>query len=207
MDPTSPGGEHAQPPVADLVAEPLDDDRLVGWDHPRRGLLLAQVGDQVLGGPPVQVVLGRQLRGLGAHRLAGEGADRLAELGRPANPVALPERDRSWYAGRGDHDHAIPRDLGDPPGGRPKQEGLAGSRLIDHLLVELANAPAVRQVDAVEPAVGDRARVRDGELPSAGPAPDRFGGAVPDQARPKLGEPIRRVPAIEHVEDVLELLA
>ena len=53
------GREDAEAPVADLVAEALDDDRLVGGDDAGRGLLLAQVGDQVLGRAAVEVVLGR----------------------------------------------------------------------------------------------------------------------------------------------------
>ena len=89
------GREHAEAPVADLVAEALDDDRLVGGDDAGRRLLLAQVGDQVLGRAAVEVVLGRQLLRVGAHRLAGEGADRPAELGRAADAVALPERHRA----------------------------------------------------------------------------------------------------------------
>jgi hypothetical protein len=39
--------EHAQPPVADLVAEALDHDRAVARDHAGRGLLLAEVVEQV----------------------------------------------------------------------------------------------------------------------------------------------------------------
>jgi len=79
-------------------------------------------------------------------------------------------------------------------------------RLVDHLLVELADAPAaVDQVDAEEPAVGDRARVGDGEPPRALPAPHDTAGAVPDDPRPQLGELVRGVAAVEHVKHVLEL--
>ena len=89
------GREDAEPPVADLVAEALDHDRLVGGDDAGRRLLLAQVGDEVLGGAAVEVVLLGELLRVGADRLAGEGADRPAELGRAADPVALPEGDRA----------------------------------------------------------------------------------------------------------------
>ena len=41
------GREDAQPPVADLVAEALDDDRAVARDDARRLLLLAQEVEQV----------------------------------------------------------------------------------------------------------------------------------------------------------------
>ena len=60
---------------------------------------------------------------------------------------------------------------------------------------------------AEEPAVGDRARVRDGEPPRARPAADHARGAVPDDPRPQLRELVRRIAAGEHVEHVLELLA
>ena len=62
-------------------------------------------------------------------------------------------------------------------------------------------------MDAVEAAVGDRAGVGDDQLAGAFAAVHRAGGAVPDDPRPQLGEPLRRVAAVEHVEDVLELLA
>ncbi len=153
VDAAAVGGEDAEAPVADLVAEALDHDRLVGGDDPGRRLLLAQVGDQVLGGAAVEVVLGGQLLRLARDRLAGEGADRLAQLGRAADPVALPEghgAGNSW--GRGDDD-AVAGDVLDPPGGGAEQEGLARASLVDHLLVELADAAAVR--------AGGRRRGRD----------------------------------------------
>ena len=62
-------------------------------------------------------------------------------------------------------------------------------------------------MDAVEAAVGDRAGVGDRELAGALAAADRARGPVPDQPRAQLGEPLRRVAAVEHVEHVLELLA
>src|SRR5947208_1398957 len=81
-----------------------------------------------------------------------------AELDRGPDRVSLPERDRAGQAGRRRDDHAVARDLLDSPGRRAEQERLARARLVDHLLVELAHAAAVRQVDAVEAAVGNRAR-------------------------------------------------
>ena len=66
--------------------------------------------------------------------------------------------------GRRRDDHAVAADLLDPPGGRAEQERLARARLVDHLLVELADAAAVGQRDREQAAVGDRAGVGDGEL-------------------------------------------
>ena len=167
VDAAAEGREDAEAPVADLVAEALDHDRLVGGDDAGRRLLLAQVGDEVVGGARVEVVLGGQLGRLARDRLAGEGADRPAQLGRAADPVALPEGDGAGGAGGRGDDHPVAGDLLDPPGGRAEQEGLAGAGLVDHLLVELADPAAVGQVDAVEAAVGDRAGVGDDQLAGA----------------------------------------
>ena len=207
MDATAVGGEDAEAPVADLVAEALDHDRLVGGHDAGRGLLLAQVGDEVLGGAAVEVVLGGQLGRVAGDRLAGEGADRLAQLGGAADPVALPEGDGAGGARRGSDDDPVAGDLLDPPGRRAEQEGLAGARLVDHLLVELADPAAVGQVDAVEAAVGNRAGVGDDQLAGAFAAVHLAGGAVPDDPRAQLGEAVGRVAPVEHVEDVLQLLA
>ncbi len=155
------GREHAQPPVADLIAEALDHDRAVGRHDPRRGLLLAQELDQVGGRPAVEVVVALQHLGVLVDGPAGERADGLAELARPPHAVALPERDGTRQpGGRGD-DHPVASDLLDPPGARPEQEGLARPGLIDHLLVQLADPAPVGQSHRVEAAVGDRARVGD----------------------------------------------
>ena len=50
--------EDAEPPVADLVAEALDDDRAVGRDGAGRAFLLAQERQQVRGRALVEHVLG-----------------------------------------------------------------------------------------------------------------------------------------------------
>ena len=98
MDAAAERAQHAQPPVADLVAEALDDDRPVRRDHPRRLLLLGEELDQVVGGAAVEVVLALQRLGLLVDGPARERADRLAELARAPDAVALPERDRARAA-------------------------------------------------------------------------------------------------------------
>src|SRR5205085_1111524 len=97
-------------------------------------------------------------------RPASEGSDRLAQLLRTPDAVALPERHRARHAGGGGNDHAVSPDLLDAPCRCAEQERLAGARLVHHLLVELADAPAVRERDGEEASVGDRARIGDGEL-------------------------------------------
>ncbi len=207
VDATAEGREHAQAPIADLVAEALDDERLVGGHDAGRRLLFAQVGDQVGGGALVEVVLGGERCGVLADRLAREGADRPAELGGAADAVAAPEGHRARGSGRRRDDHPVAGDVLDPPGRRPEQEGLPRAGLVDHLLVELADPLAVGQVHPVQAAIGDRAGVGDRELARALAAAHRAGGPVPDHPRAQLGEALGRIAAVEHVEDVLELLA
>ena len=207
VHPAAERREHAQAPVADLVAEALDHHRAVAGQDPRGLLLLAQVGEEVLGGALVQVVLGRQLLGLLVHRIAGEGADRAAQLGGAAHAVAPPERHRAGRAGRRGDDHPVAGDLLDPPGRRAQQEGLAGAGLVDHLLVQLAHAAAVGQVHAVQPAVGDRAGVGHRQLEGALARADGVLHPVPHDARAQLGELLGGVAAVEHVEHLVQQLA
>ncbi len=142
------------------------------------------------------------------EQLARELADRGAELVRPPDALALPERHRAGNAGRRRDEHAVARDLLDPPRRRAEHDHLAVARLVHHLLVELADAAAaVGDEDAEEPAVGDRARVRDREPARSLASADDAAGAVPHDARPELGELVGRVAAREHVEHVLELRA
>ncbi len=149
----------------------------------------------------------RRALGVLADGFAREGPDRAAELRRASNPVTAPERHRAGDAGRGDDDHPVAGDVLDPPRGRAEQEGLPRARLVDHLLVELADAAPVGEVHAVKASIGDRSRIGDCELARALAPTNDAGGAVPDDARAQLGELLRRIAAVEHVEDVLQLLA
>ena len=204
--------EDAEAPVADLVAEALDDDRAVRREHAGRLLLLAEEDEQVLGGALVELVLRRQaLAGalvVERDQLAAGAADRLAELVRPADALALPERHQARDAGSGRDEHAVARDLLDPPRRGAEEERLADARLVDHLLVELADAPAaLDEVHAEQPAVRDRPRVGHREPARALAPAQETGDPVPGDARAQLGELLGRVAAGEHVEHVLELLA
>ena len=182
------GREHAQAPVADLVAEPLDHDRAVARHGPGgRGLVL-EVGDQVGRGAPVERALGPQPGcrplGTGGDQLARQPPHGLAELVGPPHALALPERHRARSAGRRGHDHPVAGDLLDAPGGGAEHEGLARARLVDHLLVQLAHPRAVGQHHGVEPPVGDRARVLHRQRPRArrGRGPCRRCGPTPPAA-------------------------
>ena len=92
--------QDAEAPVADLVAEALDDDRAVGGDDAAvRRSLVAQVGEEVLRRERVEVVVAAEalerLRVGERHDLARGAPDLLAELERPPDALALPERHRT----------------------------------------------------------------------------------------------------------------
>ena len=199
--------EDAEAPVADLVAEALDDDRAVAGHHARRVLLLAQVVDEVARGEHVEVVVALEHLGRLVDRPPAEDADLTAELLRAPDAVALPEGHGAGDAGRRRDDHAVAPDLLDAPRRGAQQEGLPGARLVDHLLVELADAAPVGQHHREQPAIGDRARIGDRQLPRALARPDRPADAVPHDARAQLAELARRIAAVEHVEDVLQQVA
>ena len=139
--------------------------------------------------------------------LARGAADRLAELVGPPDPLALPERHRPGHPGRRRDEHPVAGDLLDPPARGAEQEHLARARLVDHLLVQLADAPAaLDEEDAEEAAVGDRARVRDREPAHSGARRARRPPVRSQTMRgPQLGELVGGVAAGEHVEHVLEL--
>ena len=139
------GRQDAQPPVADLVAEALDDDRPVRRHHARGLLLLAQELDQV--------ARPRAGRGRSRARAPPAGCSTAQRANAPiASPSSLGRPTPSPF-----QNGTAP---GSPGAGvtitrsRPissirqvdgaEQERLAGPRLVDHLLVELADPPAVR---------------------------------------------------------------
>ena len=130
------------------------------------GDLIAQVLQQVLGGARVEIVLARQPIDGGGRRqpqqVVHQAADREPELERPAGAVALPERHLARLARRRRHEHAIVRDLLDPPRRGAEHERLADAALEHHFLVELADARGAGPVRAAR-RPGTRRTVRDPE--------------------------------------------
>ena len=198
-------------PVAELVAEPLDDEGAVGGHVPGRLLLVVDEGDEVVRRELVEAAdphPGVCLSDGGRGDLTGELADRAAELGGAAEAVALPERHPPGLPVGGGDEHPVVRDVLDAPARGSEGEDVADSGLVDHLLVELADtAPgrALRRIgsdheDAEEPTVGDGASARHGEALGPWAAGDRSLHAVPDDARAQLGELVGGVEAAEEVE-------
>jgi hypothetical protein len=157
VDPAPERRQQADPPVAQLVAEPFDHHPPVGRQGAGRLLLVVEVREQVGGGPFVEVVRlteergGRRPAPLSTREvhldLADEGAHRPAQLHRPAHRVALPERQLAGHAGRGADGHPVVADLLDPPAARAEHDYVAMhpcAQLVDHLLVQLPDTAAGR---------------------------------------------------------------
>ncbi len=202
--------EDADPPVADLVSEPLDHDgAIIG--HPAGGFsLLAQELHQVRCREPVEAVpFGEPgIGGFGGEGedLSVEGAHRPAEFERPARSVSVPERHLARLPGCRCDDHSFVGDVFDPPRGRTEQEGLTDARFVDHLFVELTDPSAVGEEHAVEAAVGDGASAGDRQpLGPRAPSQDAL-DAVPDDPRAQLGELVGRIAAGEQIEHRVECL-
>jgi len=125
-------------------------------------------------------------------------------LQRTAERVAVPERHLAGLAGgRGDQ-HLVVGDVLDAPRRCAQGEHVADPRLVDHLFVELADAPSCalsgREEHGVQPTVGDRATAGDSEPLRTRATGERARDAVPDDARSKLGELIAGIPPGQHVE-------
>ena len=206
------GGEDAQAPVADLVAEALDHDAEVAW-HRAGGLhLVLHVLNEVLRGAVVEPRVGLEARGgvggVGGCDLARHAPHGRAQFVRPAHALAAPERHRARGTGDGGHQHAVAGDLLDAPCGGTEHECLPGAGLVHHLLVQLAHArAAVGKEHAEQAAVGDGARVLHRQATGAVAPAHGALRAVPHHPGLQFGELIRRVAAGQHVEHALQLIA
>ena len=213
MDLQPVGGVQDDPPVAQLVAGPLDDQAAVRGQRPGGLLLVGQIPDQVLPGPLIHAqalqALPDSLVLPAGVDLADEAAQGTAELRGAAQAVAAPERQAGRLAeGRGDQ-HTVEGDLFDPPAAGAQREDVAHPRFVDHLLIQLTHAPAsgarrpgdggalrllrTHQVDPEEPPIRNGSAGCDGQALSPGTPAQSAGVAVPDDPRPQVSEPVRGV--------------
>ena len=159
-------------------------------------------------GPLVQPGRGGTLSSgvVGQRRhLAHERPDRPAQLQRAADRLALPERHARGLARRGGDDDPVVGDVLHPPARGAEQERVADPRLVDHLLVELADPRAgavgpARRGDREQAAVGDRAARGDGEPLRTRTALQLVGDAIPRDPGPQLAELLGRVAPGQHVQ-------
>ena len=178
-----------QSPVAELVTEPFDHQGAVGGDLSGRRLLLGDELNEIVGGVVVEPA------GCGsvpAPRVSCPSeisrrncSERLAQFRRPAEAVAVPERQPAGLPVGGADQHPVVGDLLDPPAGGAEREDVADPGLVDHLLVEFADPGCflADHVDREQTAVGDGAAGRDGQPLRARPSREGVGVAVPDEAR------------------------
>ena len=218
------GRQDDQAPVAQLVAEALDHDPPVGRQDARGLALVLEVGEQVLGRQRVEVVVAPQalgrprppLRPLRQVRLdlAGERADRPAQLDRPARRRRRARTAACRGSRRRRHDHAVGRDVRDAPGACAEHDHVAvhaRPELVDHLLVELADPSAGRprlalEEHRIQAAVRDRAAAGDRDRARVRPRRHHVGEPVPGDPGLELRELVRRVGAREHPQDALQRL-
>src|SRR5258708_8429236 len=167
----------APPPAADFVAKSFDHDRPVVRHSSSGRRLVIQVREEILGRKVIKArSFVEPFRGrlvVQTTQLADHLAERRAELDWAARSVRLPEGDLARLTRRGGDHYLGLSDLDDPPRGSAKHERLADARLVHHLLVELADPPAIFcEIHRVEAAVWNGASVGDGQpLPPAPPPP------------------------------------
>src|SRR6185437_9573767 len=89
--------------------------------------------------------------------LAPQLADARRQMRRARGVLAVPEGHSCGRARRRCDDDAVVLDGVHAPSGRAELEDVADASLVNELFVELAQACAVRKIDGVEAAVGDRA--------------------------------------------------
>jgi hypothetical protein len=181
---------------------------LIRYDA-RRGALRPDIGANRIRGRRVAAV------SLGEHRpetvgapgfgdLASQRADALAERERSRHELAVPERHPRRYPGGRIDDHPVMLDRRDSPGGRSELEHIADARLVDELLVQLAEPRPVGKVHRVEAAVRNRS-ARDHRGHSArARAAETVIHAIPCDPRLELRGQIRWVFAGEHREHFIE---
>ncbi len=220
-DAQGPGGVHRgaeravqhDPPVADLVAEPLDDQGAVIGHLAGGLLLLGDVIDQVAHGILIQPLIAQPAStGLRGRRdLPHQGAHGSAQLSRAPQRVTFPERKFAQLAGgRGDQ-HLVMGDVLDPPGRGAQREHITDSGLVDHLLVQLAHPPTGAvpggQHHRIQPPVRDGAAAEHGQVLSAASRGEPVLDPVPDDPRAQVGEVLAGVAPGQHVQGGLEQAA
>nr|CRL53537.1 hypothetical protein CPGR_00816 [Mycolicibacterium fortuitum subsp. fortuitum DSM 46621 = ATCC 6841 = JCM 6387]CRL80076.1 hypothetical protein CPGR_03272 [Mycolicibacter nonchromogenicus] len=202
------------PPVTELVPETFHHEGAVaGYDAGGLALIVQQLVE-VVGSEPGETHCLATLVELSATecgKFSGECSDCGTQLGRPAHAVTAPERQPGRLT-RGRYDqHPVVGDLGDPPAGGAQGNDVAGARLVDHLLVEFADAGWLfgisGQVDGEQATVGDGSAGGDGQALRAGAGGQGAVVAVVDEARPQLGELGGRVLARQQIQRGFERAA
>ncbi len=207
VDALAKRGVQNHAPIPQLVGEAFQHERLLVGQDAGGFLLFLEVLQQVAAGALVQAFIQR------ACCFSTKRTYSLAQLVGAAQPVAVPERQPAGVARRRGDLHLVAGDVLDAPAGGAEGEHVADAGFVDHLLVELADAPrssapfliARDQEDAEHAAVRDGAGVGHRHPLRAGPRLEHR--ALKDGARAQLGEVGRRVDADDQVDHRVEHLA
>ena len=201
MDAAPERRQDEDPPVAEIVARAFDEQRAIVGHRFGRPVLISEVLQEIGRRQRIESVITLESRlrlfGLLMSQLAHQFADRESELDRAAAGLAFPERHLAWLSRCRCHQHAVVRDLLDPPCRRAEQEGLAGTRFEYHFLIELADARAVAigssEKDSIQTTIRNRSGIGDGHVLGTLTRAQKPVDAVPSDARPQLGELVRGV--------------
>ncbi len=207
------------PPVAEFITAALDDQAQVGRQHTGGLLLFGHERQHVADRAFIQAAIaqpGEQCRRrLGSATTLGlefrqEGAGGLPQLGRAADAFAPPERQSRRAPRRWRHHDLVKGDLVDAPGRCAEGDHIIHPRLMDHLLVQLADTARSRlffafgQHDGIHATVGNGAAAGYRQLAGARTCGQRAGLPVPYKPRAETGELIGRIAAGQHVHHRVE---
>ena len=159
------------------------------------------------GGAPASCGLRARRKFQARLGLAEECALRRARGGRPPRPFAPPKGQARTSPADVVDDDAVACDLANLPARRAQGDDVADPALVDHLLVELADAAPPRLLGALgkdhgeHASVGNRAGKGDGEPLRAGTGAQNARLAVPHDSGREVGEVGGGVGAGEQLED------
>ena len=212
VDAIAKGGEDADAPVAELVADALDHDVAIIWNGGCYICLVSEELQEVFCGLGIEVVFADETADGGIGRkgaeFADERADAAPEFKGTSGLVAVPEGHFARLPGSWPDQDAVVGDFVNAPGGGAEGEDIADARFENHFLVEFADADRflvfAGEEDAVEAAIGDGSGVEDGEGFRAFARCEEIPVAVPGDAGAELGEFVGGIFAGEEVEDVFE---
>ena len=208
MDRCAEGTVDAHPPITEIVAESLDDDRAIARHRTRGFRLFGEILHDVARGKVIETMTADEFVVRACSIPFADGANELSECATEfewsARSVAVPERHLALLARCGAHRHTVEGDVLDPPRARTENERLAWSRLVHHLFVEFADACAVGQEHAEQSTIGDRSAVRHRKSLRTFACPQRVLDAVPHEARLQFGELLARVATAQEIEHVGE---
>ena len=110
---------------------------------------------------------------------------------------------------RGNDNHLVTIDFRDPPAGRTQSEHVTHAGLVNHLLIELANAPGTDFLPGSEEhpehaAVRDRAATGDSQSLRPRAGGQRSGGRVIDHTRLQVREVRGRIMSADQLNHTIE---